>query len=51
MATVAMLVGSVVSTGGLTALVVKIRGSKKSESEQVLENSMERRNENGEGSE
>lgn len=47
MATVALWVGSAVSTGGLTALIVKIRGSRKSESEQVLKNSMQRGNANG----
>jgi uncharacterized protein YfcZ (UPF0381/DUF406 family) len=39
MATVAMMVGSVVSTGGLTALVVKVFHSK-NESEQVLKRSI-----------
>lgn len=44
MATVAMLVGSVVSTGGLTALVVKIFHSKKRESEQVLKSPIAKEN-------
>jgi len=47
LATMAMLVGSVVSTGGLTALVVRVFHSKKSASEQVLNSPMAKEKEHG----
>jgi hypothetical protein len=50
MASVALLVGSVLSTGGLTALAVKIARSKKS-NETENQDAMQRRNEDGSSNE
>jgi hypothetical protein len=51
MASAALMVGSVVTTGGLTALVVKIFHSKKSAKAFGLKNLTQRRNDHGYGDE
>jgi hypothetical protein len=47
MASAALMAGSVMSTGGIAALAVKIVRGKKSGSEENLKNVTERRNDDG----
>ncbi len=47
MASAAVMAGSVMSTGGIAALAVRIARGKKSRSEEASNNTMERRNDDG----